>query len=516
MPDRIAIIGAGIGGLAAAMRLARAGCDVTVLERHDAPGGKMRTVPSVAGPVDAGPTVLTMRDVFEELFDAGGASLTDHVTLRPLDTLARHYWDDGATLDLFSDYRRSLDAVGVFAGARAARQFARFHRRAERLFAAFEGPMMRAEAPTLSGMVANVMMRPWLVPAMSPGRTLARSLRAQFTDPRLRQLFGRYATYVGGHPDAVPALLSLIWHAESRGVWSVEGGMHNLARAMEGVAKGAGARFQYGADVTRIEMQNGRVDAVHVGEERRSVDAVLFNGDPRALREGLLGQSAVASVPETGVAPRSLSAFVWSFAARPGGIAPHHHNVFFGHDAETEFEDLAMGVMPRDPTLYVCAQDRGHGATPAGAERFEIIMNGPPRSGTTPDPEEQALCRETTFSRLAKMGLTFSDRPEASALTTPEQFNHLFPATDGSLYGLSPHGMMAAFRRPRARTEIPGLYLCGGGAHPGAGIPMAAMSGGHAAAAIMRDRVSTSPSRRTAMGGGISTASPKTVHGPSR
>jgi 1-hydroxycarotenoid 3,4-desaturase len=175
-----------------------------------------------------------------------------------------------------------------------------------------------------------------------------------------------------------------------------------------------------------------------------------------------------------------------------------------------------MGRMPRDPTLYVCAQDRGSDARPGGPERFEIIMNGPPRPGTTPDREEMAQCRKTTFTTLETMGLTFDPEPGIEALTTPEAFNGLFPGTDGSLYGLSPHGTMAAFRRPRARTEMPGLYLCGGGAHPGAGIPMATLSGRHAAEAILQDLASTSPSRPTGMAGGMSTASRRMVNMPSR
>ncbi|WP_298437865.1 1-hydroxycarotenoid 3,4-desaturase CrtD [uncultured Jannaschia sp.] len=515
MSERIVIIGAGIGGLAAAMRLTHRGHDVTVLEARSDVGGKMRTVPSVAGPVDAGPTVLTLRPIFEELFDACGQALTDHVTLDPLPMLARHHWDGDATLDLFADADRSRDAIGAFAGARAAVAFDTFHRDMARLFAAFEGPMMQSGAPSLLGMAGVVARNPRLIGAMAPGRTMAADLARRFDDPRLRQLFGRYATYVGGDPTASPALLSLIWHAESRGVWAVRGGMAQLARAMATIAEAAGADIRLGTPVARIETEGGRVTGVRTEGEHIAADRVVFNGDPHALHDGLLGDALRRSVPAPAVAARSLSAYVWSFAATPTGRAPEHHNVFFARTPNSEFVEVARGDMPADPTLYVCAQDRG-GAPPTGPERFEIIMNGPPRTGAHPDPEEQSRCRETTFTRLASMGLRFDPRPEITALTTPEQFGAMFPASRGSLYGLSPEGMMAAFQRPRARTKIEGLYLAGGGAHPGAGIPMAATSGRLAAEAIESDRTSRSPSRRTGMRGGISTASRRTGNAPSR
>ncbi|WP_374706548.1 1-hydroxycarotenoid 3,4-desaturase CrtD [Jannaschia sp. AI_61] len=508
------IIGAGIGGLAAAMRLAHAGCDVTVLERATAPGGKMRTVDSSAGPVDAGPTVLTLRHVFDDLFGACGTSVDDHVSLEPLDVLARHHWDDGSTLDLFANPDRSLAAIAEFAGDAAARQFKAFHATTSQLFDAFEGPMMQAPAPSASAMTPVVLRQPALLPAMAPGLSMAQALALRFTDKRLRQLFGRYATYVGGVPTAAPALLSLIWSAESRGVWAVTGGMHRLAKAMQRVAEAAGAHFHFNAEVTRIEENGGRVAAVHTAEQRHPCDVVVFNGDPRALSLGLLG--ATAGVPTRAVMPRSLSAFVWSFAARVTGRPPAHHNVFFSHRPNSEFPQIADNRLPDDPTLYVCAQDRGNGADPSGAERFEIILNGPPRSGVVAIPEEQERCRETTFTRLAEMGLTFDKTPDVRALTTPEQFNKRFPGSDGSLYGRSPHGMMAAFARPTARTDLPGLYLAGGGTHPGAGVPMAATSGRLAADAILTDLASTSRFRRTATPGGTSTASLTTANARSR
>ena len=503
----IGVIGAGVGGLAAAARLAAAGHEVTVIEAQAAAGGRMRALPSAAGPVDAGPTVMTMRPVFEELFAACGASLAERVPMVREAVLARHFWTDGSTLDLPADTGAARDAVAAFAGPREAAAFDAFRAAARRLFEAFEAPMMRASDPSEARLAATVMRRPRLALDMAPHRSLAASLAARFRDPRLRQLFGRYATYVGGDPRRSPALLSLIFHSEASGVWRVEGGMGALAAALAALAREAGAEIACGDGAATLARDgNGWRVTCRSGTARR-FDAAVFAGDPRALTEGLLGPGAAGAAPRRGVQPRSLSAEVWAFAARAEGPALAHHNVFFAAEPEEEFAAIEAGRRPAAPTLYLCAQDRGSGTTPANLERFEIIANAAPLTARGHQPEDAETCRRTTFQTLARFGLTFDPAPGQAALTTPVEFEALSPGSAGSLYGRSPHGLTAGLARPRARTPLPGLYLAGGGAHPGAGIPMAALSGAHAAAAISMDLTSTSRSRPGATAGGTSTGS---------
>lgn len=513
----IAVIGAGIGGLATALRLAHAGARVSVFERHAGPGGKMRTMESAAGPVDAGPTVLTMKHVFDALFSETGSALSDHVTLTRERILARHFWPDGTMLDLMADARDSKQQIAQVFGPDAAAQFATFDEQTRRLFDAFDAPMMRTAAPSVMSLTARMLRQPGLITAMAPHRTLAVNLAQQFTEPKLAQLFGRYATYVGGSPDASPALLGLIWQAEQRGVWHVAGGMHRLAQAIADRAAALGAIFHYNSHVTGIDMQNGRPRAIRTEAGRTNVDAVCFNGDPRALATGMLGEQASAAVPETATSPRSLSACVHSFAARATGVNLAAHNVFFCTDPATEFGPIAQGTLPRDATLYVCAQDRFDGQMPQGQERFEIIMNAPAVADRTAlTAEERTRCHTQIMAQLASFGLRFDPMPAMDRLTMPQHFSALFPASNGALYGRSPHGMMAAFKRPQVRSRLPGLYLVGGGVHPGAGIPMATLCGAHAAAAMIKDLALTSTHRRGAMPGGTSTASPTMARAPSR
>ena len=196
------------------------------------PAARCARSPLAAGPVDAGPTVLTLRDVLDDLFASAGRATKDHVTLTALPILARHYWADGTRLDLTHDPAENSAAIATAFGTRAAREFDRFSTETRALFHAFDAPIMRSPRPrVLASARAALATRatlPWLV----PGRSLDSMLQARLSDPRLRQLFGRYATYVGGNPMLAPAVLGLVWQAEAAGVWAVQGGMAGLAQAL--------------------------------------------------------------------------------------------------------------------------------------------------------------------------------------------------------------------------------------------------------------------------------------------
>ena len=519
--EQVVVIGAGMGGLAAAIRLAVAGQQVTLVEAAASPGGKMRTVSSDAGPVDAGPTVLTLRGVFDDLFMLAGERLEDYLTLLPQPLLARHWWPDGSRLDLFSDPQMSAAAIEAFAGPTEAKGFLRFHAATAALYNAFEGPVMRAARPDIAAIVKAAMASPRLWPALMPGVSLDRFVARYFGDPRLQQLFGRYATYVGGRPGHSPAVLALIWQAEARGVWAVDGGMHGLALALAGLAARKGVTLHLGTSVARILRQSGRVSGVQLADGRSlACGHVVFNGDPAALTSGLLGDAVQMALPRAATMPRSLSAQVWSFAAKLGGPVARelmHHNVFFSADPRLEFGPIGQGQLPTEPTVYLCAEDRAKKTFPAGKERIEIILNAPALTHQgTQDPEEATHCRTKTLQILRRIGLTLEPEPDLSALTTPHHLAQMFPGSMGAIYGRSPEGMLASFQRPTARTALPGLYLAGGGCHPGAGVPMAALSGQHAAEAMISDLTSASKSAPTDTRGGMSMVSRMMGRGPFR
>jgi 1-hydroxycarotenoid 3,4-desaturase len=518
---RVVVVGAGIGGIVSALLLAARGLDVTLLEAADAPGGKMRPVHlggEQAQDIDTGPTVFTMRWVFDELLAEAGTSLAALLPgLAPLEVLARHAWAaDGSQLDLYADRARSADAIAAWSSPAEARRYIAFCDEAARVYQQLEGPHIRSSRPSFLRMVSDLGPRGLATLAgLGPLATLAGALHRRFEDPRLRQLFGRYATYCGASPWAAPATLMLVAHVEQQGVWAVPGGMAALARALAGQAEARGARVRYGARVEAIEARGGRVSGVRVaGAETIEADSVVFNGDAAALGP-LLGQPA-RPLPPRG---RSLSALTWACSAPTAGFALERHNVFFDADYASEFDDvLHRRRLPRRGTVYVCAQDRAaEAAARSGApERLLMLVNAP-ADGDAHDftDAETDACQTRALTLLRRCGLQLT-LPAATLRRTPADFHRLFPGTGGALYGPATHGWMALFRRPSALTALPGLYLAGGSVHPGPGVPMAAMSGRLAAATLMARLDSTRRSARVLISGGTSMRSATTAatHSP--
>lgn len=518
MSARVAVIGAGIGGLTSAALLAARGADVTVLEKEAWVGGKARRVSVDGAPIDGGPTVFTYREVFDEVFAACGTRLEDHVTIARAEVIARHAWDDSGSLDLYADHRRSVDAVGQFAGTEAARGYAAFTAEAQRIFEVLEQPFLRGnKASTPLPMMWQI--GPWKMGdmlAMRPFDGMWRALGEHFRDPRLQQLFGRYATYCGSSPFAAPATLMLIAHVEARGVWLIDGGIHALAKALAALAQKQGAQVRTDAPVAEILTTNGRTSGVKLASgEVIPADIVICNGDPGALATGRLGEGAARAVPAIPPAKRSLSALVWYAHAKSEGFDLSHHNVFFSRDYAREFREIAAGNPPGEPTVYVCATDRGAreadpAPVPGMRERLQIIVNAP-ANGDVHDytPEERARCTHGMMATLKRCGLQLED-PLPHQLMTPQDWEALFPATGGALYGRASHGWAASFQRQGPKTRLPGLYCTGGATHPAAGVPMAALSGQLAARVIERDLASMKTSLLADTAGGMSTRSATT------
>ena len=499
---RVAIVGAGVGGLAAAIDLARRGHRVTVFEQAAAPGGKLREVAVGDARIDAGPTVFTMRWVFEGLFLDAGERLEDHLQLEPAEVLARHAWAEGGRLDLHADRERSCRSIAHFAGRREAASYREFCRRAGRLHAALRDTFMARPLPSQFELMSALARRGLAAHGLRamlgtpPWHTLWRALGEHFRDPRLRQLFARYATYVGSSPLAAPATLMLIAHVEQEGVWRVEGGMHRVARALQRLAESQGAVFRFGSKVERLCIDGDRCHGLQLASgETVEADAVVFNGDANALADGLLGAPARAAGAPMDRRQRGLSAVTWCLHAPTQGFELAHHNVFFAGDYPTEFHEIfdRRGVA-RTPTVYLCAQDRGVTARSAAArgplarQRLLLLVNAP-ADGDVGGVDDALLQRieGDVFGLLERCGLSITRSAGEAVVTRPQDFERLFPGTGGSLYGRANHGAFASFDRPTAASAIGGLYLAGGSAHPGPGIPMATLSGRIAAAQLAKD-----------------------------
>lgn len=486
----VVVIGAGLGGLVAALLLASRGRDVLVLERATAPGGKVREITVGGVPVGAGPALVSLRPIFEEIFAAAGTELDAEVQMRRQHLLGRHLWADGACLDLPAELEAAADAIGGFAGAEAARGYRAFRDRARRIHDALEGPFLKAQRPGALALAAQAGMRGLL--GASPFTTLWEALGEHFTQPRLRQVFARVATYVGSSPLQAPATLMLVAHVELQGLWAVEGGMRRLVDALERLAGARGATFRYGAEVREILVAGGRGAGVRLADgERIAASAIVLNGDPAALAAGRFGPSAASATDRLPPERRSFSAVTWALRAETGGLRGPHQTVLHADDPTAEYAELAYRArLPATPTATLWAHDRLEGSpAPQGPERLLAMVNAPARADLRPLPAEAvARCGEVVFDRFARAGLSIARQPDAEVVTTPAEFERLFPGSGGSLYGPAVHGWQAAFSRPGARTRLPGLYLAGGGTHPGAGIAMSALSGKLAAARVIEDR----------------------------
>ncbi|MGC9268690.1 1-hydroxycarotenoid 3,4-desaturase CrtD [Acidiphilium sp.] len=486
------IIGAGMGGLAAAVDLAASGRRVVVVDRAEAVGGKLRDVAIGPARVDAGPTVVTMRTVFDDLFAAAGARIDDHVALVPLDVLARHHWRDGTVLDLSADTAVSEAAIGRVMGVAAAAAYRRFGARSAAIYRTLDATFMRNPAPGLlsltrrGGVAGLAAFR-----HASPFTSLWDALGTCFADQRLRQLFARYATYSGASPFAAPATLMLIAHAEQAGVWRVAGGMRRLATALADLAARQGAVFEFGIGVEAVLADGGRACGVRLADGRViAAGAVIANADLGAIVAGQLGAAAQAAIPAAlRRYRRSLSAVTWQVVAVARGFGLSHHNVFFSADYAREFAEIGCGGLPEDPTIYLCAQDRAGTAADivsGGAERMLILVNAPALGDRgLPDAAALASLWRRVVARLAAAGLELDIRHIGA--TGPVEFDTLFPGAGGALYGRDLGGWRDPFQRPTARTRLAGFYLAGGSVHPGPGLPMAALSGRFAAQAVRED-----------------------------
>ena len=496
--ERVVVIGGGIGGLSACLELAHLGFDVTLLEKELTVGGKIRQVavgaPGDEGLIDSGPTVFTMRWVFEQLFDACGDSFSSHVQTDPLTILARHTWGE-RHLDLFADRHQSADAIAAFSSPAEAKAFLEFCSMAKKVYDALEKPFIQSARPSMAGMMGSLgITQSMPLMAIGPFSDLWTSLGKYFKDPRLHQLFGRYATYCGSSPFLAPATLMLIAQVEMDGVWSVRGGMVEIPKAIVRLAESKGARIRTNASVKVIHQQHNRITSIELADgEHIPADYVVFNGDINALRQGLLGEPLRSAISNRIPTSRSLSALTWSMKVKTSGFPLVRHNVFFNRDYASEFSSIFQHkAYPNRPTVYVCAQDRSDsGDDLAHEERLLCLVNAPAIGDHEINQKEIDRCEQTAFTLLKQCGLEIQESSHSSIRTSPTEFNRLFPGRGGALYGQATHGWMSSFQRSNALTQIENLFLVGGSVHPGPGVPMAALSGRQAVAALMARRNST-------------------------
>lgn len=464
------VVGAGMGGLATAVRLAAAGHRVELLERNPVVGGKVATLQEGGYTFELGPTLLTMPHLYDELFALNGSSVAAEVGLVRLERPFRYVWGDRSTLSVYDDddaFRRELDSFAAGSGE----EWDRFRNRAAIIWATAERTFMAGPMGS-PWSFARRLRNPLDLARIDGNRTLAKSAAAHFGDPRLAQMVGRYATYSGSSPYHVPATLACIAHIEREfGCWHVRGGLGQLRDAVERLALSMGVEIRRGVDVGRILIDAGRVGGVELADGGVELaDVVVANVDAMHLYRDLLPMPKVVTELET--IARSTSAFVLcaGVTGRTDDIA--HHNVWFSRDDRMEFRQLEARQAALDPTIYACVSSvTDPSMAPDGKENWYILVNLPAAFGV-----DRKLMTAGVLNRLAERGVDLRSRIEFTRTLVPADFEVRYRAIDGALYGTSSNGKKAAFQRPSNIGPVDGLYLVGGSSHPGGGLPMVATS----------------------------------------
>ncbi|MBN1812421.1 MAG: phytoene desaturase [Anaerolineae bacterium] len=480
MAEPVVVIGAGIGGLSAAIHLAAAGQRVVVFEKNSAVGGKMRHVQAGGFEWLTGPSVITMRHVFEDLFATAGRRLEDYLTLVPMEPQTRYFYPDGTVLDISREIDRTLEQIAAL-NERDVEGYLSYLTYVARLHR-ITGPLFIYSDPPTWRDVFRISPRD--VRQVDVWRTMDRSIRQYVRSPHLQQLLGRYATYTGASPYEASAAFNVVAHVElNGGVWYVKGGVYGIARALEKLARELGVEIHTDCPVARIEVDGGQARGVVLGSgERQAARAVVANVDVTTVYEQLLPREAVdpRRLARLANAERSCSGFVLALGVE--GIHPElaHHNILFSSDYRREFEEIfRQGVPPSEPTIYVvitARSDPDH--APEECENWFVLVNAPALSPRYDWMSQATAYRNLVLARLADFGFDVRASIRLEHILTPLNIARLTGAYRGALYGTTNNGLLAALHRPHNRCpDVRGLTFAGCTTHPGGGVPMVTLSG---------------------------------------
>ena len=481
MSRSVAVVGAGIGGLAAAALLAKAGRRVTVYEQAAQAGGKAASRRLGGYRFDTGPSLFTLPDVFRAFFERLGKEMREYLEPVPLAPLCAYEFADGTRLHSYSDRARfaaELERAGVAQEA----ELEAYLERSARLWG-WAGELFLTRSLHEPATYASRRGLKALLNAarLSPFSSLHAANERAFADPRAAQLFDRYATYNGSSPFRTPATMRIIPHVEyAFGGHALRGGIVTLPRALERVARELGVEFRLGTRVERIRVENGRCRGIEAGGEFDPCGMVVSNADVLSTYRTLLGMPQASEARRYGRLEPSSSGLVFLWGVAKAFPRLQAHNIFFSGDYRAEFDAIFGALdLPEEPTVYVNITSKvDPGDAPAGGENWFVLLNAPRTAGQDWGALA-ARARKAVLERMSRaLGCDVGAWIEEEEVITPPDIERETGSTFGSLYGIASHSPVSAFlRHPNRSRRIGGLYFAGGSAHPGGGMPLALLSG---------------------------------------
>jgi diapolycopene oxygenase len=499
--NKVVVVGGGLGGLATACTLAARGYAVTLCDKNAWVGGKAAVLAEQGFRFDMGPTILTIPGVLKRIYAEAGRDLENYLDLVPLDPQWRSFFDDGTALDLFANVDRMKAALDAYApGTGSGVGYGKFMELSERLHRISDDYFFWRSVGGLKdmfdvrrGMSLSIVKE---VMGMRPGRSVAGTVRSFVPDERAAQMLDHFTQYVGSSPDASPAVLCGIAHMQSdEGVWYPRGGTAAVPRALASLAVDLGVEIRTRTPIRRIIVEGGRVQGVETATgETIAAGAVVSNSDSvRTHRELVEGQPRDRFLHRRRYEP-ACSGVVLYLGLDRRYEQLIHHNFVFSHDPHEEFDSIyRRGEPAADPTCYVCAPAVTEpGVAPPGCESLYVLVHTPYLRPHHDWSKMFAPYRRRIIEKLeSTAGLKDLERHIVfEQALTPQDINDRYHVLDGAIYGLASHGkFLGAFKPANRSPDIEGLYLAGGSAHPGPGMPMVMMSGWIAADCVDKDGV---------------------------
>lgn len=483
MTKNIGVIGSGLGGLSAAIRLAHNGFKVHLFEKNHNLGGKMNIFEQDGYRFDTGPSILTMPFIIDELFETVGRNREDYLNFVDIDPIARNFFANDLHIDTKQDinlFKKELEKLS----SKDANNIDKYISYSKNIYKHSKDIFLFEPLHEVIQLIKDNKFPSLLnFRHIDPLNTVHSANSKFFKHDDVVKIFDRYATYTGSDPYKAPAALNIIAYVELiLGGYYIKGGMYKLAEAFKVLAEEAGVEIHLNSEVQEIVCEANKVKALKINDAIINFDAIVSNVDVVTTFDKLIKNYQKQTSKYKKIEP-SLSGFVMLLGINKQHKNLVHHNVFFSNDYKKEFNDIFSGVIPSDPTIYIAITSKSdHDHAPSGHENWFILLNMPYLNDRIDWNLEKYRVRDIILQKLSDYGYKIENNIHLEKIFTPLDLYNMHYSNKGSIYGISSNGKMNAFKRPANRNKIiDGLYFASGSAHPGGGIPLVILSGKHAA-----------------------------------